>query len=509
MLHPNPSRLASLSAVLLLAATLPFSFSPEAQAQGNAAPVANPDTVYIASARGPSTIPGVQVIGNDTDADPGAVLKITNVRAAEYGTVRLTGSGDIIYTPKGNFQGRDEFEYEVTDGALTSLAKVTVINQVANAGGIYAGLFEGVNKTHNDSGYAEVVVSNSGVFTAVFRVSGEAFRFRGVIGKVYDRDGTELGTGFKGIVVGRDRVRREILMLLALDIPGSLDVTISGGAVTSDFTISRVAYGRRDEEGKIVTAPHVGNYTIQMPPSSGGSGNPKGTGYAVLRVNSQGRGTLVGKLGDASAFSSSTYLDADAKLPVYTALYRQRGSIRGLLTFKSVVGPKAVAVGGAYVSGAFRWSKPAGTGSRLYRRGFSTDFTAAGGIYVTPSAPLTPLNLPGGSPNITLVASGDGLRKPRQEKATLQGRPVAGLYEATFHGNPKYNARLRIDAIRGTFSGKFFDPTRRAWRNYNGVFIQSAEVPADANKGYGVFPGGGTCGEIRVIPNPVTAPAAL
>jgi cysteine-rich repeat protein len=70
-------------------------------------------------------IPKADLLANDTDSDGPQPLDIVGVQNATNGAVSLTGSS-ITFIPEPNFAGTATFEYAVTDGALESIATVTV-----------------------------------------------------------------------------------------------------------------------------------------------------------------------------------------------------------------------------------------------------------------------------------------------------------------------------------------------------------------------------------------------
>ena len=87
----------------------------------NKAPKANNDsskTTY-------ETMVEVDVLSNDSDAD-GDELTIKSFKQASNGKVEQDND-KLLYTPKDGFSGEDSFEYTITDGALDTTAKVTVI----------------------------------------------------------------------------------------------------------------------------------------------------------------------------------------------------------------------------------------------------------------------------------------------------------------------------------------------------------------------------------------------
>ncbi len=67
------------------------------------------------------------VLGNDTDVDPGTTLTATLGASPANGTVTLNADGSFTYTPTANFTGTDSFTYTASDGtAVSNVATVTM-----------------------------------------------------------------------------------------------------------------------------------------------------------------------------------------------------------------------------------------------------------------------------------------------------------------------------------------------------------------------------------------------
>jgi len=83
-----------------------------------------PVTAFDTATTGQDQAVTIAVLANDTDPD-GDTLSVSSYVQGSYGTV--TQSGDqLIYTPNAGWAGLDAFTYQASDGALTTVATVTV-----------------------------------------------------------------------------------------------------------------------------------------------------------------------------------------------------------------------------------------------------------------------------------------------------------------------------------------------------------------------------------------------
>ena len=91
----------------------------------NAPPVAA-DDAHTVGQDGTTTL---TVLGNDTDPNTGQTLSVAGAGQGSLGTVAVTGSGTIEYTPRPGSAGRDTFDYLLADdlgGTDTGTVTVTV-----------------------------------------------------------------------------------------------------------------------------------------------------------------------------------------------------------------------------------------------------------------------------------------------------------------------------------------------------------------------------------------------
>lgn len=87
----------------------------------NAAPIARDDAATTAA----GVAVTVNVLANDSDADPEDTLRVTSVTQPANGAATFTAT-NATYTPNAGFSGADSFTYRITDGADSATATVTV-----------------------------------------------------------------------------------------------------------------------------------------------------------------------------------------------------------------------------------------------------------------------------------------------------------------------------------------------------------------------------------------------
>jgi VCBS repeat-containing protein len=98
----------------------------------NDAPVAAADA-YATNEDVPLTVPAAQgVLANDSDVD-GDALTAALVSGPAHGTLTLSSTGSLTYTPAADFNGTDSFTYKANDGTADSnVATVTVTVRPVN-----------------------------------------------------------------------------------------------------------------------------------------------------------------------------------------------------------------------------------------------------------------------------------------------------------------------------------------------------------------------------------------
>jgi hypothetical protein len=74
-----------------------------------------------------TVVPPVGILINDKKA-VSRTLKVVNVQFPPHGSVTVTTNGGYTYFPNWNYNGPDNFKYQVTDGTLTSAVATVTIN---------------------------------------------------------------------------------------------------------------------------------------------------------------------------------------------------------------------------------------------------------------------------------------------------------------------------------------------------------------------------------------------
>lgn len=262
------------------------------------------------------------------------------------GQASLSADGALTYTPGAYFgvAGRDSFHYRVLLGGNTSTPTGTntiTISTVQAAAGCYAGLIRD-EATENIAGALKLDLTRSGSWTASIVHAGKRHALRGTL----MLDGT--------LLPSRVRANSPTLRLSThengtrfaeIKIAGDLG-TFVGQADQSPFSV-------------LTPPPFTGNHAVTLTVTSSSDGAPQEPGRATLKIKSNGAAKLVGRLGDRTAFSSSSALvvgesNAGPVLPVFDAIYRAKaGSVSGHLQFG--------AAADSHATGGLKAVKPAQT----------------------------------------------------------------------------------------------------------------------------------------------------
>jgi len=90
----------------------------------NAAPQATAITGLSTAINRPLQIANKDILAAVSDADKGEILTLKTVGNAVNGSVTLTPTGDVVFTPNKDYQGTASFQYTVTDSSQASSSAV-------------------------------------------------------------------------------------------------------------------------------------------------------------------------------------------------------------------------------------------------------------------------------------------------------------------------------------------------------------------------------------------------
>jgi hypothetical protein len=211
------------------------------------------------------------------------------------------------------------------------------------------------------------------------------------------------------------------------------------------------------------------------------AGAPNGHGFATLRVNSRGVGTLAGSLADGRRFTVTVPVSADGTFPIYAPLYGRKGSIAGHVVFRDTEA--------SHCDGRLRWTKPELATSRVHPQPFACDLPVVGSRYVAPAdgAPVVPVTT--AENNAELVLAAGNLDPAIIQPATLSTGNRVTVSQPVIRG-----VTVTINPLNGIFSGRFLHPSTGVVSGFRGVILQKQ------NAGFGYFLGVNQSGTASLSP---------
>lgn len=213
------------------------------------------------------------------------------------------------------------------------------------AAGAYAGLLIDEGATNYlTSGFITLRVSRTGGYSGTATIAGIPSRMAGQ----FDR------LGYGPVVLRRGT------------LSGSLQIDGSGTRMTGFLTDGSKSPTLTLYRTAALTNAGVlsGDYALVF----GAAGPVASPGAGSLRILSGGASRARGVLGDGSLVLDRTFLTADARIPFYVPLYRNRGAILGWLNV----------AGDGTVSGELRWFRPGDSRHPVYPDGFALRIPVTG-----------------------------------------------------------------------------------------------------------------------------------
>ncbi len=255
-------------------------------------------------------------------------------------------------------------------------------NPIKPLQGIYTGLFYETNGgtnniSHQSSGYFKFTMQASGVFSGTLIAEGISYPFTGLFDE----------SGYTWSEVIRNDSTLDVTMQLDLTTDHTDEVVGTVQAVggwTAQLLGNRLVYNAVTNP-----APQAGQYTLVIPGGTDSASNPGGDGYATVTVNTAGKVTASGRLGDDTPWSQTTYLSGNGQWPMYAPLYSKRGSVLGWLNITNAVEGD--------VQGEVSWIKTGLAGGTYYVNGFTNEVAVVGSTYTNPASSGRVLNITDGT----------------------------------------------------------------------------------------------------------------
>lgn len=327
--------------------------------------------------------------------------------------------------------------------------------------GSYSGLY---SDTNIHSGSINLALTDRRTFTGKLSLAGKRYSFSGQFGL----------TGEASVTVSAGGGNNSLTLSLQLDMAPNGDMisgTVSNGAWLAAIQTLRAGFNAKSHPA----TNYSGAYTIVFPGSPSGSGQPEGNGYGTMKIDSSGKVTLMGALGDATPYTASVRLSANGEFPIGLSLYGNKGTLLGWLLFTNQAASD--------LGGDLSWLKPAMASSKLFPGGFTNiDQVCVGSRYQRPLPQNRALDITNG----VVTFSGGSLSEPFTNSVTLgSNNKVANLSTTN-------KLTLSIASLTGAFNGNVRAPGSTKSIPFKGVLLQKQ------NAAFGVFSGANQTGSVTL-----------
>jgi hypothetical protein len=334
-----------------------------------------------------------------------------------------------------------------------------VPNLFKSVAGSYQGLFhEAAGVLHESSGLFRMTLTDTGLFSGTLVLDGGTNNFSSRFDPV---------SGSSTFTVSR-LGKTSLQVALQLDFADQITGQIANGAWMADLLADRRGFTATNPP------PFSGMYTVVFPGATDITTSPAGHGFATATVDSSGRVSLDGRMGDNARILQTIPFSKDGDWPFYTPLYTgSKGSVLGWLKFLSPPG---------LTNHLTSWIRPTLSTGAYYRSGFSNEFATIGSAYTVPKGRRII-----DCTNALLIVNSPDFGVPITNQLVLtRSNTVQNL-------GPE-NVKMKIVLTNGTFSGSLIRPTRT--NTFLGVFLQQQNI------GLGYVLGSNYIGEVRFEPGP-------
>lgn len=405
-------------------------------------------------------------------------LTYNKVTGEIYGRALIAGTYDKIKITPSNLKGKGT----VIDAVLE------VLPLPPGSDGAYVAMIDkDPVVTAGLGGRLTMSVSAAGAVSGRLIAGAESLAFRGVLDTL-----AAGGDPTATITVKRSRGLPAFLLNLVLH-PGShlMDgtLTITGGLDSAPINGWSNIWSTRG----MPVVDFLGYHTLIIDLALGDEGIeaiPQGCGYGSISVTSAGATSFVGKTGDGNTILFRSLLGPTGQVLVQQMLYRNTGSIQGILGI--------AADAGHTLGNTLDWHKNAQANlrERNYKAGFaSITVTAKGGLYTPPARTDPAMGLVAGPDNAELNFLEGGISTaPQSPDIVFEIRTSATGVMPTFaSGNNPDKVTFSVSRTTGLFSGRFtlvntisLSPLKKITRTvtYRGIIFPNGVI----QQGGGNFP---------------------
>jgi hypothetical protein len=277
----------------------------------------------------------VNVQGSGT-VTPGFLGTTSRTVGQRYTIDAKPAPGWVFREWSGQFFAGPHLVFTMEEGLV--LTAVFEPNPYKEASGHYTAFLGETLEQHASRGTIALSLTRTGTFTGTLRYAGHAIPLTGDLGPFGN---------FSTSIDGGDTFDSPNLDLQFVKETKTIEVQITRISDPAEV-IESTGTAERSTWNQTNPCPFAATYsmTLPKPPLPG----PQTEGTVQITITTDGIAHLVGTLGDGSAWITSSRITDKGILPLYTPLYRSRGSISGPLTFATEPTLKC--------TGKLLWSKP-------------------------------------------------------------------------------------------------------------------------------------------------------
>lgn len=413
----------------------------------------------------------------------GNILGLTNGQNLIVGNIyKATAKPDpanlFISWLTNNAQASTSVTYSFTMTSNLTLTAQFETNLFFGAQGTYNGLFHPTNDNVavDNSGAFSLKLNDRGVYSAKLAINGASIPLSGAFG--YSGSNAHL-------VFNHPKLPGLTRVQLAVDLQSGSDqvtglITNIYSTTVSNFVSTNIVFTNFTETNIISTniwvtnvitrhwkstltadratfnakanpAPQAGKYTVVLPHDTNSAAGPDGDGFGTVSVSTGGGITLAGTLPDGTKLSQKSTLSKNGEWPLFTSLYKGKGSLISWVTFSEQPDPD--------LSGLFNWLKQSQP-AKYYTSGITNEATLTGSRF-TPNSTNNVLSLS----NALLSFVGGNLAEDFTNAVVIDPKnKVSNL------GSNKLS--LKLNKANGTFSGSVTPPAGGKAISFRGAILQ-------------------------------------